>query len=435
VAHEALDVLLEALVHCLIGSRIGVTVGAALLDEHTARAVWFLSCIGLVLTLVEVVELRGGDRVSVRDAPYLFTTPHIECCGTLPFGIERGELAEQLCTLFCRSHRVDGGSLLFALDPGFPAAGLVGVALVVAKTAYGARVEMPHGAVLPAVMVRLLAVSTDHFYALTLRIGRVSRPCHARWRFKRRGPLSSFGGENCLNRCMTTQDGLGGDEIVDHWSQVGFPVLRCRRIPAGVEDVELLGEYDEGFRVLVLELINDTLIDEVVEVVFGGVDLPDGLQDIILPLQSIALILDAVESLHCLDFAGCDVLLVHTPEVEHGVVEEAVDLGNVRKPGALAANVGVVEGDVEELVELDHLGGEIGCICDETTRRVTTDGGTHDGRSVARLEGYGAITSRRTLSVGCGGCDERRTLNYHWRWRRFGLWSEALGEVDVGDSL
>ena len=177
-----------------------------------------------------------------------------------------------------------------------------------------------------------------------------------------------------MDRRITTKDRLGGDQVVNDWLQIGFPVLRSRGVVAGVEDVELLGEHDQRFRVLVLELINDALVDEVVEVVLSSVDLPDGLEDIVLPPHGVALILDLAEGLHSFDLASCDVLLVHIPEIDHGVVEKAVGLRNGWEPGALASHVGVAEGDVEKPVELVHLWRELSCISvHDVMRSASTD--------------------------------------------------------------
>ena len=371
-----------------------------------ARAVWFPIRTGIVIILVLIhatVELGQSDRIRVRGAHNLFTTPHIVGGGVLPLGIEGGQLAEEFRPCRSRVHGVDGGRPL--LVPDFLAAIIGAVTLVVAIITRWTSVEVAHGAVLPAVMIGLPAVTTDHVDACgVLRLG---APCHAWRRSSSRRLPRTLGWKNCLDGRVSTQDCLGGDQVVDDWGQISFPVLGRRGILTGVEDVELLGEQNQRFRVLVLELIDDALVDEVVKVVFSGIDFPDGLEDVVLPLHGISSELDLAECFNCLDFTSCNVLLIHTPEMDHGVVEEAVGLRDVWKPGALAPNIAVVEGDVEEPVELVHLRRELSCIIVvDVLRRGPTDGGAHDSLPWERSDGDRGVANRRVVEVGSGRCTE-----------------------------
>ena len=116
-------------------------------------------------------------------------------------------------------------------------------------------------------MVGLFAVPTRHVGAC--RVSRLSTPRHARWWFCSgclidRRLFTSVTRAHCLYSRPITQDGLGGDEVVDDWGQVCLPVLGRGRVGTRVEEVELVSEQDEGLGVFVLELVDDTLVDEVI---------------------------------------------------------------------------------------------------------------------------------------------------------------------------
>ena len=235
------------------------------------------------------------------------------------------------------------------------------------------RVESLGGAVLAAMMPRLLAVAADGVLAARLR--RSGLP----WRVtfgrssSRRACRSPLGGVlDGLDRSTSTRDCLVGEEVLDDGREVLLPVLEAAGVRARVQLVELLGEDGEALAILMLHHVEEGLVDHVVDVVASLDDFPDVVQDSELPLRGVSLVLLLPEALHSIDLPTSDVLLVGIPEVDH----RACVSGEVRRKiesSSTTALVDGLEGHVEELVKLLNWRREVECTRVDLVERVHVD--------------------------------------------------------------
>jgi hypothetical protein len=238
------------------------------------------------------------------------------------------------------------------------------------------RVERRGGAVLAAMMPRLLAVAADGVLAARCRRSSLpwgvtfGRSSSRRVRGACRSPLG--GVLDGLDRSTSTRDCLVGEEVLDDGREVLLPVLEAAGVRARVQLVELLGEDGEALAILMLHHVKEGLVDHVVDVVASLDDFPDVVQDSELPLRGVSLVLLLPEALHSIDLPTSDVLLVGIPEVDH----RACVSGEVRRKiesSSTTALVDGLEGHVEELVKLLNWRGEVECTRVDLVERVHVD--------------------------------------------------------------